>query len=92
MSHNDRISKSAQATRLTQFLRAYDTVKKFGFTVAEVARLIDLQPRTLFRILDESRPASHTDVIQLQTAALTLLKLQMKMLADPKLDPRKVAL
>lgn len=88
-THN-RVGKAEQVTRLKQFSSALKTAQKFGFSIAEVAALINLTPRTVFRILATSRPVEHEDLIQVQTVALTLLKIQMTMIKDPSLDMRKV--
>lgn len=86
----NKINKAEQATRLKQFASALKTAQKFGLTIHEVAGLIKLTPRTVFRILAISRPVEHEDLIQIQTVALTLLKVQMCMIKDPSFDMRKV--
>lgn len=87
----NRVDKAEQVTRLKQFSSALKTAQKFRLTVAEVAGLINLSPKTVFRILALERPVEHDDLIQIQTVALTLLKLQMMALKESTFDIRKVA-
>lgn len=89
MPHS-QISKAEQTARLNRFIGAFETAKRFGFTVAEVARMIDMKPRTLFRVLSGSRPLESFDVIQMQTVTITLLALQNKALRYPHFDIRKI--
>ena len=88
----DRVNKAEQVTRLKQFSSALKTAQKFSLTIAEVASLINLSPKTLFRILALERPVEHSDLIQIQTVALTLMKLQILALKEPTFDIRKVTL
>lgn len=67
-----------EKTRLVQFNRAMDIIKKFGFSIEEAGQLINVRPRTLFRILAGQRPVQFEELIQLQTASITCLKLQAK--------------
>lgn len=84
------LSKAEKESRLKQFKSALETAKRFGLTVQDIAGLISMTPRTFFRIMDGSRAVEHSDLIQMQTVALTVLRLQMKALNDPKFDIRKV--
>lgn len=86
----DLLDKVSQETRLKRFKSALDTVKRFRFTNEQIARLIGVNTRTYFRILDGSRTPTHDDVIQMQTAAMTLLQVQTNMLKDESFDLRAV--
>lgn len=86
----DLLDKVTKETRLKRFKTALETVKRFHFTNEQIARLIGVNTRTYFRILDGSRPPSHEDVIQMQTAAMTLLQVQTNMLKDESIDLRAV--
>ena len=85
------LGRAEAESRLKQFKNALTTAKRFGLTVADIASLINMTPRMVFRILDGSRAVEHNDLIQIQTVALTVLKLQIKALEDPKFDIRKVS-
>lgn len=85
-----KLSKAEQESRLKQFKSAAETAKRFGFTVEDIAGLISMNTRTFFRIMDGSRAVDHDDLIQMQTVALTVLKLQLKALNDSKFDIRLV--
>ena len=75
-----------EKTRLIMFCRSLDTLKKFGFSVQEAGQLINVRPRTLFRILASERPVTFEELIQIQTASIACLRLQAKAMAGLKIE------
>jgi hypothetical protein len=83
------VLKALEAARLERFKEAFNTLQRFGFTVPEASVLITVQTRTMFRILAGQRPVDLLELSSMQTAAITALHLQQKVLSN-QLDLKTV--
>lgn len=78
-----------EKSRLEQFNRHYRILERFGFTVSEAGELINAKSRTVFRMLSGDRSIELDELLALQTAVITALTVQKKVLAG-ELDLNKV--
>lgn len=62
----------------TKFLDALKPMKKARFTVEEICKCIGIKRRSFYRIVKGEKKADFNEMISAQTAAITVLTMQIK--------------